>query len=231
MQTMGLLPFYMYSISTGAAALIALYAFFRFFLKYRDRLTPQLFYLSMFFLFLSINYFVMLLRAILGRNMFFYTVSNIFGPLALVFITAFAVSLLWPGKEKLSFAFSLFMFAIFFGGSIYSDFSVITLYPGVSEVVYPYSFVLLTLLTISSLGFFVFFVFVVYVLRVRWRALRKGGIIIASGFLLLAVFTYLFDWPGLFAFLLPLTRLMGASGISLIYIGARTLQSAKVPYF
>ncbi|MDY6985363.1 MAG: hypothetical protein SVE93_03025 [Candidatus Thermoplasmatota archaeon] len=231
MQIMSLLPFYVYLASTGVAAIIALYAFFRFFLKYREVYTPQLFYLSMFFFFFSINYFVVFLRAILGRNMFFYTVSNLFGPLALVFIMAFAVSLVWSGRERLSFAFSLSMFAIFFGASLYSDSSVIAIYPGVSEVVYPYSFVLLTLLTISSLAFFVFAVFSVYAFRARWSALRRGGMMFASGFLILAIFTYLFDWPGLFAFLLPFTRLMNASGIFLVYLGARTLQSAKVPFF
>lgn len=228
---MSLLPFYVYLASTGAAAIIALYAFFRFFLKYRDVYTSQLFYLSMFFFFFSINYFIMFLRALLRRNMFFYTLSNLVGPLALVFITAFAVSLVWSGKERLSFAFSLVMSAIFFGASLYSDSSVIVLYPGVSEVVYPNSFVILTLLTISSLALFVFAVFSVYAFRARWSALRRGGMMFASGFLILAIFTYLFDWPGLFAFLLPFTRLMSASGVFLVYLGARTLQSAKVPFF
>jgi len=51
----------------------------------------------------------------------------------------------------------------------------------------------------------------------------------ASGFLTIAVFTYLFDWPGLLGFLLPVTRLMAVIGISLVYLGARMIQRARVP--
>jgi hypothetical protein len=218
-------------ISTGAVALIALHAFIRFFLSYRERLTPPLLYLSMFFLFFSLNYAAMFLRAVFGMDMLFYNISNIFGPLALAFIAAFAVSLVWPGRDKISFAFSLPMFVIFFMASLYVDPGVTLFYERVYEVVYPYYFVILTLLTISSLSLFVSVTFFLYALRVRWSALKRGGFMIASGFLVLTVFVYLFDWPGLFGSLLPLTRLMGAVGISLVYLGAMTLQRARIPSF
>jgi len=226
---MSLLPFYITLISTGGAALIAMYAFLRSFLSYRERLTSSLFHLSMFFLFFSINYGVMFLRAVFGMDMMFYNISNIFGPLALAFITAFAVSLVWPGRERVSFAFSLPMFAIFLVASFCVEPGTVVFYERVSEVVYPLYFVVITLLTISSLGFFVSATFFVYAFRVRWSSLRRGGLMIASGFLMLAVFTYLFDWPGLFGFLLPLTRAMGAVSVCLIHLGAMTLQRATVP--
>jgi len=224
-----MLPFYVTLVSTGGAALIAMYAFLRFFLSYRERLTSSLFYLSMFFLLFSINYSVMFLRAVFGMDMLFYGISNVFGPLALAFITAFAVSLVWPGRDRLSFAFSLPMFAVFLVASFCVEPGTVLFYERVSEVVYPLYFVVITLLTISSLGFFASVTFFAYAFRVRWSSLRRGGLMIASGFLMLAVFTYLFDWPGLFGSLLPLTRAMGAISVCLIYLGAMTLQRATTP--
>jgi hypothetical protein len=228
---MALLQFYVVLFSTGGAALIALYAFLRSFMSYRDRLTPSLLYLSIFFLFFSINYFFMLFRLISGRNILFYSISNIFGPIALVFLTVFAFSLVWPGRERIASIFSSVLFLIYFISSLYIEPEVVYVYEGVSEVVYPYHFVVLTLFAISSLSFFVATVFLVYARRVRWSALRKGGVMIASGSLILAVFVYLFEWPGFLGSLLPLTRAMAAVAVYLIYYGTRTLQSAKLPSF
>jgi len=231
MGSMSLLQFYVALFSTGGAALIALYAFLRTFMSYRNRLTPSLFYLSIFFLFFSINYFLMLSRLIFGRNILFYNLSNVFGPMALVFLTVFAFSLVWPGRERIASIFSSILFLIYFISSLYIEAEVVYVYERVSEVVFPYCFVVITLLAISSLSFFVSAVFFVYARRVRWSALRKGGIMIASGSLILAVFVYLLEWPGLLAFLLPLNRAMGAVAVALIYYGTRTLQSAKLPSF
>ena len=226
---MDLFPFYMTLVSTFATSAIALYAFVRSFLNYRESLISPSFYLSMFFLAFSINHLAMALRAFTGLDLMFYDLSNIFGPMALVFITAFAVSLIRPGKEKYSFIFSVPMYFIFLGSSFFTERGVETFYPGVSEVVYPVSYMVITILTVTVLGFFVSFVFFFYSFNVRWSALKRGGMMMASGFLAIAVFTYLFDWPGLFGFLLPVTRLMAAIGVSLVYLGARMIQRARVP--
>jgi hypothetical protein len=226
---MDLFPFYMTLVSTFAVSAIAMYAFVRFFLNYRESLIPSSLYLSTFFLAFSINHLAMALRVVTGLDLMFYDLSNIFGPMALVFITAFAVSLIRPGKEKGSFLFSVPMYLIFLASSFFVDKSIEPFYPGVSEIVYPMSYVVITLLTVTVLGFFVSFVFFFYSFNVRWSALKRGGVMMASGFLTIAVFTYLFDWPGLLGFLLPVTRLMAVIGISLVYLGARRIQRARVP--
>jgi len=117
---MDLFPFYMTLVSTFAVSVIAMYAFVRFFLNYRESLIPSSLYLSTFFLAFSINHLAMALRIVTELDLMFYDLSNIFGPMALVFITAFAVSLIRPGKEKSSFLFSIPMYLIFLASSFLS---------------------------------------------------------------------------------------------------------------
>lgn len=226
-----MVPFYVYALSTAATAVMSLLFSLKLLADYRRELKSAVLCLSLFFLSFSLNQTAMLLRLSLGYDLLFSHISNIFGPVALIFIASFAISLLWPGRERLGFAVTIPLCSFFFLFRFFVEREVVEFYPGVSEVIYPLIYVIVTIFTVTAIGFFVSAVFIVYAIRVRWSSLRRGGIMMASGFMLIAVFTYLLDWPGLLGFLLPLSRFMAAAGVLFVYLGARKIRTSRAPSF
>jgi len=222
--------FYFNLIATLLIPVFGLFSFARVFKRYRENLAPSTLYVSIFILLFSASYLVSTLRILIpGHDIPFLYLNAILHPVSLVFAIGFCLSILWPERVKPSFIVCSLITIPYIILAFVLEKEVVEVAAGVTEVVFPQEFLIVTLLTITPLGFLPAVMFWIYSLKTRWSSLRRNGLFMALSFLAISIFACTFDWPGLFSSYLPVFRIIIAIGIVLFYVAISQFQRISVP--
>lgn len=223
--------FYFYAAFTMLIPIIGLTAFFRTFRRYRENLTPPALYLSFFLLLFSLNYVMAFLRiAAQNWDISFYLIAHILASATPVFSLAFAISMVWPGREKISIAFSAPLCAIYLIVGFLMEKEVVVVAPGITEIVYlSHGYLMLSQLTVIVMSLFPSAIFLLYAHRVRWGSARRSAIMLSLSFGIIAVFAYVLDFAGLLNHYLPLHRLLIAIGMCVLLCSLSRFERNEIP--
>jgi hypothetical protein len=222
--------FYFNFIATLLIPVFGLLSFGKLFKKYREKLDPSTLYVSIFLLLFSASYLVSTLRILIpGHDISFLYLNAILHPVSLVFAIGFCVSILWSERVKPSFIVCSLITIPYIVLAFVLEKEVVEVAAGVTEVVFPQVFLIVTLLTLTPLGFLPFVIFLIYSLKTRWSSLRRNGLFIAFSFLTISIFACTFDWPGLFSLYLPVFRIIITIGIVLLYVAISQSQRGSAP--
>lgn len=179
---------------------------------------PATLYFSLFLLSFSISYLFSTIRiALSSLDLICIYINTPFKALSMSFMVAFVVECLKPGKGRIGFFIILLYSIPFVTGTYFSEKELITIAPGVTEIVFSTQFDYIIWATFVPLSLFTSSLFLLFFFRTK----ERKSISMALLFITIAVCSGLLDWPGFLPQYLTVER--GFLLISLLFFYFSTI--------